>query len=114
MRLTEYPNQLFHEVTKMVPLHLWHPGEREAMDTHCDRWKPSIHLPRSASRLALEVVGVRVERLQEISEADAKAEGVASIDEYAALWDSINGVGSWALNPWVWVVEFKKMEELTR
>lgn len=88
-------------------------------------WKPSIHMPRWASRLTLEVVNVRVERLQDICEADAKAEGVtlAMQEElgnpgglnwwqslrqgYRVLWESINGPGSWEANPWVWVVEFK-------
>lgn len=75
-------------------------------------------MPRWASRITLEVVGVRVERLQEISEADAKAEGVTVYDGgvcyrdgYAALWDQINGPGSWAANPWVWVVEFQRLED---
>lgn len=94
------------------------------------RWKPSIHMPREVSRIQLEVVSVRVERLQSISEADAKAEGClasgwmpsysnpdnagcdeskSAVDEYADLWESINGAGSWAANPWVWVVEFKRV-----
>lgn len=84
-------------------------------------WRPSIHMPRWASRITLEVTGVRVERLQDISEADAMAEGVhysllekiqAGQDRWARhaykkLWESIHGPGSWDLNPWVWVVEFK-------
>ena len=92
-------------------------GERE----HGVRWTPSIHMPRWASRITLEITDVRVERLQEISEADAIAEGTAPyrlpvhparealrhVDGYAQLWDSINGAGSWAANPWVWVVSFK-------
>ena len=92
-------------------------------------WKPSIHMPRWASRITLEVTGVRVERLQDISEADAIAEGVTGVssggvtlftttgvncfqaakDAYAALWELINGPGSWDANPWVWVVEFKRI-----
>jgi hypothetical protein len=90
-------------------------------------WRPSIHMPRWASRITLEVTDVRVERLQEISEDDARAEGVeanpyvmadGSIDEamsitasvnFAALWDSINGWLSWQTNPWVWVVSFKRV-----
>jgi hypothetical protein len=85
------------------------------------KWRPSIHMPRWASRITLEVTGVRVERLQDISEADAMAEGVhysllekiqAGQDRWARhaykkLWESIHGPGSWDLNPWVWVVEFK-------
>ncbi|KLR58082.1 hypothetical protein [Diaphorobacter sp. J5-51] len=94
------------------------------------KWTPSIHMPRHASRITLEITGVRVERLQDISEADAIAEGVRQMrdgsgcwvgsdgpgslvtpwltarDAYADLWDQINGQGAWAANPWVWVVEF--------
>lgn len=83
-------------------------------------WKPSIHMPRALSRITLEVTGVRVERLQSISESDAEAEGVLPMypDDvrgashalaYSWLWDSINGAGSWAANPWVWVVEFRRV-----
>lgn len=103
-----------------------------------DRWKPSIHMPRKASRILLEVVSVRIEKLQDISEQDAIAEGVESWIEtrwkskpthykiyhnepgdestysstakcsYETLWQSINGPDSWDANPWVWVVEFKR------
>jgi hypothetical protein len=83
-------------------------------------WKPSIHMPRALSRITLEIVSVRVERLQDISEVDAIAEGcVSSInlpggrfanENYAWLWEQINGDGSWEANPWVWVVEFKRVE----
>lgn len=85
------------------------------------RWKPSIHMHRAASRITLEVTGVRVERLNQISESDAQAEGAEpsivgdSNDhlKYRAgfyhLWESINGEGSWHDNPWVWVVEFKRV-----
>jgi len=87
--------------------------------------KPSIHMPRWASRILLEITGVRVERLQEIGEADAEAEG-CSVPEiiypdepresysyvaaYRHLWESINGIGSWDANPWVWVIEFKRVQ----
>lgn len=92
---------------------------------------PSIFMPRWASRLLLEVVSVRVERLQDISEEDVLAEGAAHSGEcdharrsceeigcygpnsyrggFADLWQSINGPGSWDKNPWVWVVEFKRI-----
>jgi len=86
---------------------------------------PAIHMPRWASRITLEVTGVRVERLQDISEADALAEGsfswagehdtpVRDLLEarlvYRQLWESINGPGSWDANPWVWAAEFKRVK----
>lgn len=94
------------------------------------RWRPSIHMPRAASRITLEVVSVRVERLQDISEADSIAEGIERSGEcnwrdyldhphndftsarrsYRSLWDHINGPGAWDANPFVWVVEFKRVE----
>jgi len=77
---------------------------------------PSIHMPRWASRLNLEITSVRVERLNDISEADAKAEGCEPADcchayyhGFSKLWESINGAGSWEQNPWVWVIEFKRV-----
>lgn len=87
-------------------------------------WKPSIHMPRTACRILLDVVSVRVERLNDISEADAEAEGCSGghsaipsypynatpCEHYKWLWESINGDGSWDANPWVWVVEFKRVE----
>jgi hypothetical protein len=89
---------------------------------HCKvgRWTPSIYMPRWASRITLEITDVRVERLNDISEEDAKAEGAPKAKEdhvpfhsrrmgFEILWESINGPGSWDENPWVWVVEFKKM-----
>ena len=78
---------------------------------------PGIHMPRWASRITLEVTSVRVERLQDISEADAAAEGVhtdpdcPAYDAYQALWEQINGKGSWDANPWVWVVEHKRIAQ---
>lgn len=82
-------------------------------------WKPSIFCSRKASRITLEIKGVRVDRLQCISESDAEAEGMAHWDgtlgagsagtRYAKLWEDINGKGSWGKNPWVWVIEFKKL-----
>lgn len=81
------------------------------------KWTPSIHMFRWASRILLEIVSVRVERLHDISRGDAMAEGcpfpnMAQGDDprkwYADLWNSINGPGSWDANPWVWVIEFKR------
>ena len=68
-------------------------------------WRPSIHMPRWASRITLEVTGVRVETLGVISHEDALAEGVSSIEEYKALWINING--AWLPETWVWVIDFK-------
>ena len=84
-----------------------------------DKWRPSIHMPRAASRILLEITSVRVERLQDISEADTVAEGIPAGEvspadagrfAYRLLWESINGPDSWAANPWVWVLEFKRVE----
>lgn len=97
----------------------WKPGDyisyRATEQVVLGPWKPSIFMPRKASRITLEIVSVRVERLQDISEDDAKAEGVEPyapddgryVEGYRELWQSINGAGSWALNPWVWRIEFK-------
>jgi hypothetical protein len=86
-------------------------------------WRPSIFMPRRASRITLEITDIRVEPLQDISEADAIAEGCKGVncppdhnddlspqEEYRTLWETINGSGSWTANPWVWVVEFKRLE----
>ena len=98
--------------------------------------RPGMFMPRWASRITLEVISVRVERLQEISRDDAEAEGIErtgpgitypfrdylagpddwrrrfyprAIDSYRSLWEQINGQGSWEANPWVWVVEFRRL-----
>lgn len=96
-------------------------------------WRPSIHMPRWASRILLEITDVRVERLNAINEHDAQAEGVAKLrggfwkhyqpgwtqhqlsarDSFVTLWKSIYGDESWNSNPWVWVIKFKRIEELT-
>lgn len=84
------------------------------MSPKAGKLRPGIHQPRWASRIDLEVTGVRVERLQDISDADALAEGVAGHPDgpwhaYRSLWTLINGAGSWDANPWVWVVEFRRV-----
>jgi len=84
------------------------------------RWRPSIHMPRFASRLTLEITGIRIERLADISEADAAAEGVHTggssmgykfthRDRFEGLWGSIYGLKSWEENQWVWVRQFKRL-----
>ncbi|MDI3415678.1 morphogenetic protein [Pantoea sp. V106_11] len=92
-------------------------------------WRPSIHMPRWASRITLEITGVRVERLNAISQEDAHAEGLeltgwrptyydpdsggevmTPYDNFAELWSSIYGEESWQANPWVWVIDFKRLD----
>jgi hypothetical protein len=103
-----------------------------AKNDHSGRWRPSIFLPRWASRITLEVTHTRLEQLQDISEADAQAEGVKQIagaggavypgtgayrrpgsyrHAFQTLWDEINGKWApWERNPWVWVVSFRRLE----
>lgn len=83
-------------------------------DNITDRCKPAIHMPRWASRITLRITDVRVERLQEISEADAIAEGRSltpgdARGYFPETWEAINGADSWAANPWVWVICFDTM-----
>ena len=80
-------------------------------------WRPSIHMPRIYSRILLEITDVRVQRLQEISEEDAIAEGHPPTHSdpnpllwYRTLWQQINGAGSWDANPWVWCLTFKRVQ----
>lgn len=98
------------------------------------KWRPSIHMPRWASRLTLEITGVRVERVQDISAEDAMAEGCFKLPAsgritdvvggqyfgrtwpsakfwFHDVWESIHGDESWALNQWVWVIEFRRLEQ---
>ncbi|MBI3103208.1 MAG: hypothetical protein HYY98_16900 [Burkholderiales bacterium] len=106
-------------------------GFEMAGDAEPGKTRVSIHMPRWASRITLEITSVRVERLHDISEADALAEGVAQavrdrlpvqqcgeydtidadpVELYQDLWESINGPGSWDDNPWVWVLEFRRID----
>jgi len=102
-------------------------AEEEARYAKVLPWKPSIHMPRRASRITLEITGIRVELLNTISNTEILREGIRSescnicvhtggsgcehcfsiINPFKKLWESINGPGSWAENPWVWVIEFK-------
>lgn len=94
-------------------------SRREAANDYKLKATPSIHMPRWASRITLEIVNIRVERLQDISVMDAIDEGCTSAFEkgemrgarceFNDLWESINGAGSWELNPWVWVIEFRRV-----
>ncbi|EOG7781624.1 TPA: hypothetical protein SHS77_004268 [Raoultella planticola] len=102
------------------------PEYQDADDNLRHGWRPSIHMPRWASRILLEITDVRVERLNSISQEDAQAEGLeltgwrptysdpdsggevmTPYDNFAELWSSIYGDESWQANPWVWVIEFK-------
>lgn len=80
------------------------------------KWRPSIYMPRAVSRITLDVVSVHVQRLQDISETDALEEGIQHSTlndprvEYRWLMESINGADAWDGNPWVWVIEFKRVE----
>ena len=95
---------------------IWYWADGDPADGDWTRPRPSIFMPRWASRITLEITDVRVERVQEISKEDAKTEGQPADSAnspriwYSMLWDSINGAGSWALNPWVWVVSFRRIE----
>ncbi|HHL1339830.1 TPA: hypothetical protein ACQ3CY_000712 [Klebsiella pneumoniae] len=106
-------------------------GDDDGYEDGRSCWKPSIHMPRAASRILLEITGVRVERLNAISEEDARAEGIIdggclncgepepcgcanpepdATDAFAYLWQSIYGQENWNANPWVWVISFKRVE----
>lgn len=115
---------------------IWYWADGNPTEGDWTRPRPSIHMPRWASRILLEITAVRVERLQDISEADAQAEGVERVvagvgwrrycdpdseevgvppcgdarRSFRSLWKFINGDESWSANPWVWVVEFKRAE----
>ena len=112
-------------------------GRWEGSPDMCfDKWKPSIFMPRAACRILLEITDIRVERLNNISEEDAKEEGVlhhlgnwldyeaqkykttqfvfrcgSAKSSFKTLWDSINGHQSWNYSPWVWVISFKKIDQ---
>jgi hypothetical protein len=98
-------------------------ADRGSDDRDVYKWKPSIHMKRKYSRINLEITGIRIERLQDITEKDAQTEGVSRLNlgdlgietnksAFRSLWDNINasmGYG-WNKNPWVWVVEFRRVK----
>jgi hypothetical protein len=97
-----------------------YPGQWDADDAkgndEAPKWKPAIHMPRAASRIALEIVSVRVEQINDISAEDAEAEGITAFGKrggFRELWDSINAKRgySWESNPWVWVIAFKRVTQ---
>jgi hypothetical protein len=117
-------SQFYDQAPADIPLGrpVWYEADKP-QERFMGRRRPSIHMPRWASRLTLEVVSVRAERLQEITEEDARAEGcgeespffnayephhdLGSVDAFRELWDSINSkTYPWNTNPWVWVIAF--------
>lgn len=137
--------------SELKPGWAWYWADSQTCNTGCagaaGKRRVSIHMPRWASRITLEVTEVRVQRLQSISEEDAQAEGLTCLskdggrtfkwgipdrdglpgqdddgehwqkwsltarDAYARLWDDINGAGSWASNPWVWALSFRRIAQ---
>jgi hypothetical protein len=115
--------------TDQCPLQVFYAADDEARPLDHLKWRPSIHMPRAASRITLEITGVRVERLNDISEVDAIDEGIGEFiggwacltddapqqagatpqQGYRYLWERINGAGSWDANPWVWCVSFRRV-----
>ncbi|AOV00397.1 hypothetical protein [Delftia tsuruhatensis] len=112
----------------------WRGFDTPPEKTRPGKLRPGIHMPRWASRISLEITALRAERLQDISDADARAEGIEGMagdpecgyrnyldqsgkdwtlsprESFQSLWESINGPASWAKNPWVWVVEFERAQ----
>lgn len=105
-------------------------GDDDGYEDGRSCWKPSIHMPKAASRILLEITDVRVERLNSILDVDAMREGIQNLTTcshadfgipgvvnaqhpvraFQLLWESIYGADSWRANPWVWVIEFKRVE----
>ena len=115
-------------ISRQVKIPQW---DLDQWNWDCIKWRPSIHMPRWASRITLEVTDVRIERLQDITEEDARAEGITdggcltcgenepcgcdnprpdARDGFAGLWQDIYGPDSWHANPWVWVVSFRGLQ----
>lgn len=116
--------------------HDWHDDKNDEV-TSAPKWKPSIHMPKEAARLFLQITDIRVERLQDISDVDAMLEGIESMtvaedgelvvkfkdylsksgwyydsrESFKTLWMLINGFDNWNANPWVWVVSFERISK---
>lgn len=129
-RWTHYratPHKGFRVLPDRVPVTHLHESQPDCAST-IKTWRPSIFMPRWASRLTLRITELRVQRLQIISERDALAEGitkigrrweaegicatpVSAVDAYAHLWQFINGAGSWQANPFVWALTFEVLQK---
>ncbi|HEM8551812.1 TPA: hypothetical protein U2Q38_000096 [Citrobacter koseri] len=132
-----FEEYLTHPEKFEMPQYCEYSADGGAKPEYCDLddnlrhgWRPSIHMPRWASRILLEITDMRVERFNDICEEDAQAEGVAQLrggfwqhyqpswtqhqlsarGSFVTLWKSIYGEESWHSNPWVWVIEFKRVE----
>lgn len=130
-RLTQpYGPEDYHFGYKSGDFSSWEASEKFDFSTP-DIWKPSIHMPFEAARIFLRIKSVRVERLQDITEIDAFAEGIQTLEpneayydykkqagsyatargSFTSLWEKINGESSWNANPWVWVIEFERISK---
>ena len=74
------------------------------------KWRPNIHMPKWACRLRLKLNGVKLERVRDITEMGAQAEGMRNVEQYRAQWRQLHGKESWSQNPWVWVLKFSRLE----
>lgn len=128
--LISWQRSMAEAYNRMQPTDLCYRADEKATDW-VEKWRPSIHMPRWASRILLEITDVRVQRLQDISEGDAEAEGCVETHPgdwlnfavpgdkdassalasaaFRLLWERINGPGSWSANPWVWAVSFRRI-----
>lgn len=123
---TDFQENFLYRATDESPSPMGPYGAKKIVDGVPNIWRPSIFMPRRASRINLEITAIRVERLQQITEADAIAEGIQLPDDprmfadepvtrysaaaqFQGLWNEINGKRApWASNPWLWVIEFKR------
>ena len=104
--------------TKLNEVHVSNKRYEEMLKFECKNgWQPSLFMPKEAARIFLKVTSVKIERLQDITEEGIRAEGITeewppyAEDKFQELWDSTTKEYRWRLNPWVWVIEFKRIEK---